>query len=96
MMLGPCLRAFVFGLFLCFSSLAAAQQLHYNPYTKRREYAPEGAMPRYNPYTKRRELVGPDETLQYNPYTRRREYAPEGAMPRYNPYTKRRELVGPD
>ena len=92
----PCLRAFTLALFLCFSSLAAAQQLHYNPYTKKREYAPEGAMPRYNPYTKRRELVGPDETLQYNPYTGKREYAPEGAMPRYNPYTKRRELVGPD
>ena len=96
MIWGPCLRAFAFALFLCFANLAAAQQLHYNPYTKKREYAPEGAMPRYNPYTKRRELVGPGETLQYNPYTRRREYAPDGATPRYNPYTKRRELVGPD
>ena len=91
-----CLRAFVFGLLLCCSSLAAAEQLHYNPYTKKREFAPEGAMPRYNPYTKQRELVGPGETLRYNPYTKKREYAPEGAMPRYNPYTKQRELVGPD
>src|SRR5215471_7084574 len=71
----------------------ARETLQYDPY--KREYAPEGAVPRYNPYTKRRELVGPGETLQYNPYAKEREYAPEGAVPRYNPYTKRRELVGP-
>jgi hypothetical protein len=101
---GPCLRAFAFALFLCLPSLAAAQPpqpvgagetLQYNPYTRKREFAPEGAMPQYNPYTRQRELAGPGETLQYNPYTRKREYAPKGAMPRYNPYTKRRELVGP-
>jgi hypothetical protein len=96
MIWGPCLRAFAFALLLSFANLAAAQHLQYNPYTKKREYAPTGVMPRYNPYTKRRELVGPGEMLQYNPYTRRREYAPEGATPRYNPYTKQRELVGPD
>jgi hypothetical protein len=96
MIWGPCQRAFALVFFLCFSSLAAAEQLYYNPYTHKREYAPQGAMPRYNPYTKQRELVGPDEALQYNPYTRRREYAPQRAMPRYNPYTKRRELVRPD
>ena len=92
----PYLRVLALALFLCAPNLAAAQQLHYNPYTKKREYAPEGAMPRYNPYTKQRELVGPGETLQYNPYTKQREYAPKGAMPRYNPYTKQRELVGPN
>ena len=69
--------------------------LQYNPYTKQREYAPQGATPRYNPYTNQRELVGPGETLQYNPYTKGREYAPQGAVPRYNPYTKQRELVSP-
>lgn len=90
------LRALSFALLLCFPSFAATQQLHYNPYTKQREFAPEGAVPRYNPYTKQRELVGPGEALQYNPYTKNREYAPKGAMPRYNPYTKQRELVGPN
>jgi hypothetical protein len=109
------MRAFALVLFLCLTSLAAAQQqprhhpyanwyeyapkggvtLQYNPYTKKRKYAPQGAMPRYNPYTNQRELVGPGETLQYNPYTKRREYAPQGAVPRYNPYTNQRELVGP-
>ena len=108
------MRGLAFLLFLCLTSLAAAQQqprydphanwywyeyaptLQYNPYTQRRQYAPQGAMPRYNPYTKQRELAVPGETLQYNPYTQRREYAPPGAMPRYNPYTKQRELAGPN
>jgi hypothetical protein len=79
-----------------FQPVARDQQLRYNPYTGRREYAPQDAIPQYNPYTRRRELAGPGETLQYNPYTKRREYAPEGAVPRYNPYTKRRELAAPN
>jgi hypothetical protein len=87
------MRASAFALFLFLTSFAAAQQqLQYNPYTNRYEYAP-GAMPRYNPYTKQREFVGPG--LQYNPYTQKRQYAPKGAKPRYNPYTKQRELVDP-
>jgi hypothetical protein len=32
----------------------------FNPYTKKREYAPNGATPGNNPYTKQRELVGRD------------------------------------
>jgi hypothetical protein len=90
-------RVCVFLLLLSGLTVATAeQQLRYNPYTGRREYAPEGAIPQYNPYTRRRELVGPGETLQYNPYTKKREYAPEGAVPHYNPYTKQRQLVAPN
>lgn len=92
------MRAIVLSLLLfCLPSFAAAEPyLQHNPYTKRYEYAPKGAMPRYNPYTRQRELVGPGEVLQFNAYTRRNEYAPLGATPRYNPYTKERQLVGPD
>ena len=93
------MQKFALVFLLLLSALTAAtaeQQLRYNSYTGRYEYAPQGAMPQSNPYTRRRELVGPGETLQYNPYTKRREYAPEGAMPRYNPYTKRRELAAPN
>jgi hypothetical protein len=92
----PCLRAFGFALFLCLPSLAAAQQLQYNPYAGQRQYAPQGATPHYNPYTKQQELVGPRETLQYNPYTGQQQYAPQGATPRYNPYTNQRGLSGPN
>ena len=75
---------------------AAETALQYNPYTKRFELAPEGAVPEYNPYTHRRELATPDAVPQYNPYTKKFELAPPNAVPEYNPRTHKRELVPPD
>jgi hypothetical protein len=55
------------------SSVPADTARQYNPYTRRIELAPEGAVPEYNPYTHRRELATPDAVPQYNPYTKKRE-----------------------
>jgi hypothetical protein len=70
-MWGLCLRAFV--LFVCCSSLAAAQQLRYNPYTKQRELVGPGETLQYNPYIRKREYAPEGAMPRYNPYTKQRE-----------------------
>lgn len=59
MIRGLCPLVFRFAIVLFQESFATSEQLHYNPYGKKREFAPEEPYRVKIPYTKQRELVGP-------------------------------------
>jgi hypothetical protein len=67
-------RAFVFALVLCVTSLAATRQPRHHPYANWYGYVPKGgATLQYNPYTQKREYAAPGAMPRYNPYTKQRD-----------------------